>query len=553
MNPRLPVRLFVTLGVVLLICGFGLAGRAAGQVQYRTVALSGQPAPGTPAGVNYAAFFGEPVLNDTGQVAYFADLVGSGVTAGNSQAIYAGPVAAPQLLARAGDAAPGMAMGVNYSSFRNAPALNDAGQVAYRATLTGSDVTFTDDQAIYAGSLAAVQLVAREGGPAPGTSAGVNYLSFPSEPALNDAGQVAYSARLTGSGVAGDSDEATYAGPLAAPQLIVREGNAAPGASPGVNYTEFNSLTPALNDAGQVAYRAELDGIGVTTQNYRAIYGGPLAAPQLVARSGNDAPGTVGLVPYSSFSPPTLNNAGHVAFFAVLAGGGVTPGVTDAIFAGPLAAPQLVAREGNAAPGTPVGVKYSHPDLPVLNDDGDVAYFARLTGPGVGSANDGALYAGPPTAPQLVAREGDAAPGTPAGVSYELLPFSLALSNAGQVAYPAYLAGNGVTSENNRGLFLFDPLLGGLLVAREGQLFDVGGDDFRTIADGGITFIAGRSDDMRTGLSNARTLAFGLSFTDGTSGIFTATIVPEPGALALLALAGLMLVGCRSAHRRRML
>jgi hypothetical protein len=242
-----------------------------------------------------------------------------------------------------------------------------------------------------------------------------------------------------------------------------------------------------------------------------------------------------------------------VAYFAVLAGGGVTPGVTDAIFAGPLAAPQLVAREGNAAPGTPVGVKYLHPDRPVLNDDGDVAFFAGLTGLGVTSGNDGALYAGSPTAPQLVAREGDAAPGTPAGVSYELLPFSLALSNAGQVAYRAYLAGNGVTSENNRGLFLFDPLLGGLLVAREGQLFDVGGDDFRAIADGGITFIAGRSDDMRTGLSNAGTLAFGLSFTDGTSGIFTATIVPEPTALALLAFAGLMLAGCRSARGRRLL
>src|SRR6187551_1623331 len=44
----------------------------------RTVALSGQPAPGTPGGIVYENFhstsFYSPVLNDAGHVAYFAAL-----------------------------------------------------------------------------------------------------------------------------------------------------------------------------------------------------------------------------------------------------------------------------------------------------------------------------------------------------------------------------------------------------------------------------------------------------------------------------------------------
>ena len=55
------------------------------------------------------------------------------------------------------------------------------------------------------------------------------------------------------------------------------------------------------------------------------------------------------------------------------------------------------------------------------------------------------------------------------------------------------------------------------------------GGDFRTIADFGISFLVGNSDDARVGLSNRGMLAFNLEFTDGTSGVFTAAIpIPEP-------------------------
>jgi hypothetical protein len=99
-----------------------------------------------------------------------------------------------------------------------------------------------------------------------------------------------------------------------------------------------------------------------------------------------------------------------------------------------------------------------------------------------------------------------------------------ALNDAGQVAYLADLVGADVTSANDDALFLFDPILGGLLIAREGDPFDVGNGDLRTVANNGILVSIGQTDDTPTSLAHDGTLAFRLAFTDGTSGLFTASL-----------------------------
>ena len=68
----------------------------------------------------------------------------------------------------------------------------------------------------------------------------------------------------------------------ASPQLVARTGDPAPGAAAGANYASFGDH--AFNDAGQVAYGAVLTGTGVTTENDSSLYAGSFAAPQLVAR-----------------------------------------------------------------------------------------------------------------------------------------------------------------------------------------------------------------------------------------------------------------------------
>ena len=80
------------------------------------------------------------------------------------------------LVARSGSQAPGTPSGVNFSDFLcRSPVLNNAGQTAFYATLTGSGVDSTNDQGIWSEGSGSLALVARSGSQAPGTPSGVNF------------------------------------------------------------------------------------------------------------------------------------------------------------------------------------------------------------------------------------------------------------------------------------------------------------------------------------------------------------------------------------------
>ena len=58
------------------------------------------------------------------------------------------------------------------------PTLNNAGQTAFFANLTGSGVDATNDLGIWSEGTGSLALVAREGSHAPGTPSGVNFNGF---------------------------------------------------------------------------------------------------------------------------------------------------------------------------------------------------------------------------------------------------------------------------------------------------------------------------------------------------------------------------------------
>jgi hypothetical protein len=78
--------------------------------------------------------------------------------------------------------------------------LNNASDLAVLTYVTGSGVNSTNDRGIWSGDPAGLELVARTGSQAPGAAAGVIFSGL-TEPALNDAGQLAFRASLTGPGV----------------------------------------------------------------------------------------------------------------------------------------------------------------------------------------------------------------------------------------------------------------------------------------------------------------------------------------------------------------
>ncbi|MFO1497154.1 MAG: choice-of-anchor tandem repeat NxxGxxAF-containing protein [Verrucomicrobiota bacterium] len=142
--------------------------------------------------------------------------------------------AAPTLIARTGSQAPGLDAGIVFADFvkfagfalGQVPILNDLDQVLFAAQLRGPGVTATNDLSLWlAGNNAGPQLVAREGDLAPGTSSPTaRFASVTSPPALNDKGQVAFYALLTG--IVASNNVAIYLGKPGDLQILTHSGAA---------------------------------------------------------------------------------------------------------------------------------------------------------------------------------------------------------------------------------------------------------------------------------------------------------------------------------------
>jgi len=312
-----------------------------GEGSLSLVARNGDIAPDTSVSLSSILVPSTPVLNDAGQTAFQGILTGPGVAPSNDRGIWSEGNGSLALIARAGDGAPGTT--ASYSHFGSI-VLNDVGQAAFHGSLTPS----TDG--IWSEGGGSLNLVARNGDGAPGTSANFSFLSGP---AINNAGQTAFQGLLKGtSGVTTSDNEGIWSEGSGSLSLVTRKGDGAPGTS--VSFAGLGS--PVINRVGQTAFQASLTGPGVNINNSEGIWfedGGSLS---LVAREGDGAPGTS--ASFRSISDPILNGAGQVAFSSFLTGSGVSSNNDRGIWAQDLSGMlTLIAREGDlldvdGGPGT---------------------------------------------------------------------------------------------------------------------------------------------------------------------------------------------------------
>jgi hypothetical protein len=154
------------------------------------------------------------------------------------------------------------------------------------------------------------------------------------------------------------------------------------------------------------------------------------------------------------------------------------------------------------------------------------------------------IWAGLSDSLRLVARAGSQAPGTPIGLNFATLdkPY---MNSLGQVAFHGTIQGDGVDITNDSGLWATDP--GGrlLLIARTNGTFDIGGGQMKTISY--LALQGTPSGESQLKFNESGELAFFAAFTDGSSGIFVATI-PEPHSAIYV---GLGLVGCLFVRRQK--
>jgi len=265
---------------------------------------------GTPAGLveiirggGGGSFVGSPLqLNNNGVVAYL-DRRGETIFQGSDKGVVA--------IVQQEQAAPDDdgAFDTLYP-----PALNEAGQTAFRGTvrLTGQRTRY---EGVFRHDETTIVRIAREGEPSPDGNG--NFSTF-SNPALNNAGDVAFLATLTGTSGSASDDQGVFIRRGEDLLTVVRRGEVAPdgnGRFLDLISTERGADNVAINDAGQVTFIAGLTGTAGGNAAQGLFRGDGTTLKQIV-RLGDLAPD--GVSRFKSLELPALNGMGQVAFPAEL-------------------------------------------------------------------------------------------------------------------------------------------------------------------------------------------------------------------------------------------
>ena len=509
---------------------------AAGEVQYRTVAVTGQTAPG--AGGKPYVGFERPSIDGTGRIVFGGRYdPGTFPYRGGMWVDVAGQ---KQLVGLEGDAAPGGTFtGFHYANPQA------GGSIVFGAFLENQ----VYGQFIAAPNGSLTRLIAN-GDPAPGMPPGAVFGGVPTYSPTFGGGVHAFDGYVTGGGTTDGDHEGLWAGTPGDIRLLARARHQAPGAPAGVVFTYNPSVSgpalgpPRVDRLGNVTFHGNLSGEGVDHFNDDGIWHGTKDGVRMVVRSGNAAPDSGGGVFLSTGMQIGAAN-GRIAFNAgitpkgfvfggpVVQSGDPVPTPEPAIYAGPPDALRLIARATDIAPGTEQ--QYRNFLGFAMNAAGDVVFNG---GPGLFVSRGGVV--------SPVMTEGMRAPGTPEGVLFNN-PLFASINNLGQIAFDAHVQGPDVEDFDTRGIWVTDGGGSLHLIAREGELFDVGDGDLRLIDDLEMwTYTNAGEDGTPTAFNDLGQLAFRAMFKDGTEGVFVAT-VPEPGA----ALAIMLTVPALFRRRRR--
>lgn len=238
-----------------------------------------------------------------------------------------------------------------------------------------------------------------------------------------------------------------------------------------------------------------------------------------VINSGAAVPSAPAGAVFESFGSPAINAKGHYAFKAKLkAGVGVSSTTNLGIWADQHGITlNLVAQSGTAAPGVTGAIFASFGD-PVLNNDNEVAFRGTMTvGFGnVTTANHIGLWSDSPGALSLIMRIGDPAPDAAGTHFANLLAF--ALPDSGGPVFVATLAGTGVSSSNNMGIWSTSSKGNVHLVLRKGAQVLVNGKN-RTVTGFKLLPPLALVSGQTRSFSPEGDITYRATFSDGTSAI----------------------------------
>ncbi|MEQ1860209.1 MAG: Ig-like domain-containing protein [Chthoniobacteraceae bacterium] len=329
------------------------------------------------------------------------------------------------ILARTGQTATSFGGGAKFSTFTE-PRITPEGQTLFVSDATGTGLNGGNNTGVFLGTTAtSLQLVARETRPAPGFGGGVTYRNTLVNAIARPGGRVGFALGVTGPGIDETSDGVLYFGTPTQLRAVAQESDPAPGM--GEDYAPnwiFQSVFFApvnqrilANHAGQIAFKALLGGGATATDNDALLAGSPFS-PLRVAREGAIAPNCGGALYAqeavdSLFIDTLFNGAGNAAYRTALSGAGVTSLNNRALFIGPAGSVDLFARRGSTAPGVGAGLRYQSFLPQGFNDAADFIFTGTIEdAAGASPANPNCAWLSTAGgAPALLLRQGQTLPG----------------------------------------------------------------------------------------------------------------------------------------------
>lgn len=521
-----------SLSLFCLACWHLFPACANAEYRIRTIALSGETAPSGGNGDSTYQSFDSYALNDQGDVAFEATL------SDERSGIFRIKNGNLGTVAVEGMTAPGSGGSGDDVSFASFPyfVLNDLGEVAFNArTVANVD---GGDSGIYSTASGILEAVAFEGQLAPGTGGGgtdLPFFDFPSAqpPTINRSGEVAFFAKTA------SNDGGVFSTVGGSLQSVAFEGDIAPGDGNNEDEHFVNFARPTINDLGEVAMQASTtSGTGVFS-----TVGGNLTTVAFEGQLGPENDGGFS-ERFEDFRLGALANSGELALLVEARDSRSIYRTVDGNL-------QLVVSSGDILPGTggsgadvPLGFFARRSPQPDFNEAGEVAFYASTAIANVDGGRTG-IFSTAGGKLQAVAFEQQIAlgsGGSGADVPFEGFFVSPILNEAGAVAFTGLTAMN--DDGGQRGIY---STAGGALekVIFEGEQIEVGPGDFRTIQNSGLRFWSNayfyQNLNSNKLFNDRGDVAFKAHFADGSSGIFVAELIPEPGS-AVLAAIGLFAV-----------
>ena len=462
--------------------------------------------------------FGNAALNDEGHVAFRGRMAGPGTSENRSWGAWSEGGGTLHLLAQVSRLAPG---GGIFSDNIVTPQLDNLGRSFFWADVAGGT--------LYSEQNGTVTRVAGPGMQAAGAAPGVTYRPiWAGDPtfSINDLGQYVFATTLSGPGVVDGNRHGLWLGTGTSHQLLVRAGDPAPGTEAGTFFitsrSDFFAHTPTLNPSGVVAFAGMVNGQNVPSTGRQGVWVGSPGNLSLAIRSGTQTPGGAAGSHINDFSIPAINDAGDVAIIAGISGSGANN--DRGIYALRDGALTKVVREGDPAPG---GGVYTTVASLLLNGNGDIAFYGTF-GAGDGMWKERNRVIEPVSLPS------DQAPGGAVGERLTSIDEPV-FNDYGQVAF---MAG---TSMGRTGIWAED--LGGVLrkIIVEGDVIEYRPGLLGTVTEVGsdaLLGFAGSHDGRASGFNAAGQIAFRAEV-DGRPGIFVSSLVlvPEPASFLMGAIA----------------